>query len=165
MRHALPLSFALIATLLLACSSSSSTSSADCGPPPPLHCIAGCGGGEVGAVCENGNWHCPPQSFACVADAAIQDGAPTDAGEDVFDAGPPGDGGVPCGTATCDARNDYCQNDNGGAVPPEGGSASSYTCTPIPAACDAGKSCACINTNGCQCTDNGGAITVTCNFP
>jgi hypothetical protein len=100
-------------------------------------------------------------------DASSGDGggdgsSPSDAGSD---GALRSDADVPCGTTTGNAATDYCQNNNGGVPLQDGGLSSSYVCTPLPAACDGGVSCTCIQTGGCMCVDDAGAITVTCDFP
>lgn len=52
--------------------------------------------------------------------------------------------GFTCGNTTCNGLTEYCEHAAGGAMLPDGGGAEWWTCKPIPAACDANRSCACV---------------------
>jgi hypothetical protein len=107
----------------------------------------------------NGGWQCPIFAGICLDDAGGVDASPP------FDAGPPGDGGITCGTKECSAATQYCNIVGGGVALPDAGSNMSWTCEALPAMpCDAGTGCACIP-NACNCVDDGGAITNECFYP
>jgi hypothetical protein len=116
-------------------------------------CPEPCDAGFAAPECVEGSWVCPAEpAIACVVSP--------------IDAGPSTDGGLVCGPYVCDPGTTYCQNANGGAQPLDGGSSATYTCLPLPATCDGGTpSCACVNSDGCTCSEEGGAITVVCDFP
>ena len=52
--------------------------------------------------------------------------------------------GFACGSTTCDGVTQFCEHSAGGVMLPDGGANEWWTCKPIPAACDADRSCACI---------------------
>jgi len=52
--------------------------------------------------------------------------------------------GFACGSATCDGVTQYCEHAAGGAMTPDGGVNEWWTCKPIPTACVANRSCACV---------------------
>jgi hypothetical protein len=182
MRPPVLLVAALLAAPLLACSGSLETLAGDGGPggtgdaggrpdggvvdggwndsgcPPPAPmpaCSDGCGGVLPGPSCVDGRWQCPqPPEIECQVDAGTLDAS------------------FACGAAlTCNAATQYCQNDNGGVPLLDGGSNSSWACQSFPATCDGGAphSCGClvpVSTSGCFCNAaDGGAVTVTCDFP
>jgi hypothetical protein len=68
---------------------------------------------------------------------------------------------------TCDSSTTYCKVSEGGAAGADGGSKTTYACTPFPLTCGKNPSCQClgITTPGCKCDDSGGGLTVTCMFP
>ena len=114
--------------------------------------------------CVGYAWTCDPRTrswqksalgCACILDAGA------DSASAKRDAGP-----VVCGTMTC-GPNQYCNHSSGGAQPPDGGSTARDTCVPIPGACLADPSCACLEANGagCSCAEVDGSPVVTCNYP
>lgn len=52
--------------------------------------------------------------------------------------------GFACGNTTCDGVTQFCEHAAGGVMLPDGGANEWWTCKPIPAACVADRSCACI---------------------
>jgi hypothetical protein len=124
---------------------------------------------ETQVACATGDrcclgyaWTCDPTTrswqklglgCACILDAGT-DAAKRDAGPAV------------CGATTC-GTNEYCVHSSGGAQPPDGGSNARDTCAPIPAACVADPSCACLQANGrvCSCAEVDGHPVDTCNYP
>ena len=77
-----------------------------------------------------------------------------------------GDGGrgLACGpNLVCDPTTQYCSTFFGGpvGVPP------GYTCVDLPDGCPSPPTCGCIRGRGigCECTESGGRITVTCTAP
>jgi hypothetical protein len=137
-----------------------STSSSSC-PNAPIHCAAACDGPAPEPACQNGQWVCPAVPAILCADAApldAGDAAPHDASP--TDAARGDGGGIDCGPLTCDYTTQYCDIANGHFVD---GATTQYSCEPIPV-CEAGSGCVCL-TQGCACDDEGGAITVTCDFP
>ena len=69
-----------------------------------------------------------------------------------------------CGERTCDSRTQFCEAFQAGVALPDGGMPpTSYTCSPIPAACAATPDCACITagTSGVTCAEPKGRVTVT----
>jgi hypothetical protein len=109
-------------------------------------------------VCSTGTWQQSGLGCACQVEAGA------------VDAGP-----FTCGTSTC-AGGDYCQDHPPGIVPADGGSfPDAYECLPVPAACAATPTCACIestlpsgdacstHTPGVTCTDDGaGHVVLHC---
>jgi hypothetical protein len=77
------------------------------------------------------------------------------------DAGP-----LTCGNLTCRA-GEYCRVTTGGPVTPDGGVNTSYACTPLPDACAATPTCACLASQsvGCRCTDQPAGPNVECDVP
>lgn len=80
------------------------------------------------------------------------------------DGGTDGGARFPCGsTLTCDAKTQYCSIGVGGPCcgPPY------YTCASIPSQCTTAHTCACIESavNAQQCSESGGAVTVTFEYP
>ncbi len=70
----------------------------------------------------------------------------------------------PCGSnLSCDSATQYCKIGEGGpcCAPP------SYSCESIPASCSKDHTCACIKTavGAQQCTESGGGVTVTFQYP
>src|SRR5215472_6297105 len=100
---------------------------------------------------------------ACGGAAATGDDAswPTDAA--CADGGLGGEAGQPflCGSTTCYAGSEYCGIIAGGRILPQSG------CHPLPCACTPTVSCACVQPllPPCTCSDDGGALTLTCAFP
>lgn len=69
-----------------------------------------------------------------------------------------------CGDQTCDSRTDYCEAFVPGVQLPDGGGAPiQYTCQPVPSACTATPTCACIGSTvpDATCSENKGRVTVT----
>jgi hypothetical protein len=118
---------------------------------PPSGCIAifspvcGCNATTYANDCERQRARVQlDHSGAC---------APADAGAD---AGP--------GCAACNPLTDYCQMTIGGVpnAPPR------YACLPLPSACGASPSCACLTSVACSSVCAGSAsagLTVTCFAP
>ena len=115
-------------------------------PLVPLHCRQGSCTDDPPPVCVDGAWVCPMGPPSCYADS--------------------GGAVIACGPLSCDSATQYCRQASGGPPPPpDAGSDVSYTCESLPPACGASPTCACIQTNGCMCAEQGGQITVTCEFP
>jgi hypothetical protein len=55
--------------------------------------------------------------------------------------------GFACGNTTCNGVTEFCEHAAGGVMLPDGGANEWWTCKPIPAACVANRSCACITQN------------------
>jgi hypothetical protein len=104
------------------------------------------------AECVDGGWICPVHS------------CPIDAGRDTSLP----DAGIACGpTLVCDGATEYCRHVEGGPPPPPDASViGSYSCDPIPAACEPSPTCACIEANGaCTCTGSPDDFSVLCQVP
>jgi hypothetical protein len=92
-------------------------------------------------------------------------GESTDAGEDASlgaDASTADGGSFACGSVTCSWPGQYCSLT-------KTGSDTSANCMQAPFSCTSGATCGCVSpfeagTNGCSCADNGGAVTLTCNY-
>lgn len=135
---------------------------------PPL-----CGATPVPA-CVNGQWTCPaigPVKVAC--DGGV-DAANPDAVDGGMDAAIPdaaaADGGIPCGTMTCNSATQFCRVGRSGLGFPDSGvniSSSNYDCPAIPMQCGATPTCACISQfGGCTCGDDGGSLFLSqCVYP
>ncbi|HEY2518112.1 MAG TPA: hypothetical protein VGI39_44890 [Polyangiaceae bacterium] len=78
-----------------------------------------------------------------------------------------GGGSFACGSLTCDGTSEYCQVSEGGVVKPDGGANVSYACQAIPASCTNDVTCSCIQAqvHAQQCSESGGDVTVTFQFP
>jgi hypothetical protein len=120
-------------------------------PLVPIHCVGPCGQGSVDPLCVNGMWECPIIAGACPVEA-----------------GPPPPKPLACGSLTCNGNTQFCAESGGGAQPPDGGSNFTYSCDPIPAACTAAPTCACISANSgntCPCSQGPDGFTLACLFP
>lgn len=76
--------------------------------------------------------------------------------------------GFACGNTTCDGVTQFCEHAAGGAMLPDGGTNEWWTCKPIPAACVADRSCACIvqNAGGYVCeSEKDQKVTVLAPLP
>ena len=132
-------------------------------------CPSVCGGSSSPQpTCVDGQWTCPAlPAIECASDASLRndggdaasDGAPQDATRGDVSQGDAGS--LPCGPLTCEGATQYCSIVNGHFVD---GATTGYTCMTIPV-CDAGSGCACVASGACFCDDEGGTITVTCDFP
>jgi hypothetical protein len=78
-----------------------------------------------------------------------------------------GKGPFACGAMSCDAATQYCKIGEGGAGGPDGGANASYSCEPLPAACAADHTCTCVDkaVGGQLCSEKGGTLTVTFEYP
>lgn len=121
----------------------------------------------------DGQGECKPRPNACndiYAPVCTCDGtvAPNDCdaaanGNDVSILGgcTPPDGMFACGIGFCDASMYYCQK----SLSDVGGVPDSYTCAPLPDACNPGPAtCACLAGVACgdMCAEADGGLTVTC---
>ena len=76
---------------------------------------------------------------------------------------PPAGSAFACGTATCDARTQFCYSFSAGVAPTIG-------CNALPAACGASPGCACVTASfaptdcagALSCTEQEGQVHVTC---
>lgn len=171
------------ASVVVACSAGTLTGASDggtsdSGTPPG---DGGCVEPTEGTACTQGQHACASGGDVCCIGYAFvcqtsSGGGSTWRKESVgcacntgVDSGTtrPDAGAVVCGGKPCKA-NEYCTTAHGGAAPPDGGSNTSYVCTPLPAACIATPTCACLSNNGgggCSCSDSSGWPDVTCNYP
>jgi hypothetical protein len=136
-------------------SDASNGADACAGPVPAIACECPCGGGSTPLECTDGRWACGACPLLCIQDAGPP--PPSDAGH--FACGPDG--------VTCNANKQYCESASGGAQPLDGGTATTYTCRPLPSDCHGVSSCACVknSTAGCFCNESSGQVTVTCQYP
>jgi hypothetical protein len=136
-----------------------------CDPPgvwDPLEC--NCVIPSDASSCT-GSVHCFPgylwDSLTCQCLATVSndagDGAVANPEGGGVDAGPfacAGDDGT---TIQCDGRTQICDLAVGGCY----GCTHAPTCSPLPSACAANPTCACLATPADECSDNAGDITVT----
>jgi hypothetical protein len=143
-------------------------------PPPKLLCTVGCGGDTAPPACVDGTWQCPPAPpCAPVLDADVpDDGSIVDAGahDAIARDAVASDGGMFfCGpTTTCDSATTYCLVGEGGPPLPDGGTSIVYSCEPIPNACGAVATCACLRalpSADCACAEHDGEVKLECNVP
>jgi hypothetical protein len=130
----------------------------------------GCVSPTVGESCSPGEAACQPPNpccagyeWGCVAGAWQQEGLECACTTAPF----------ACGTTTC-SEGFYCEVQPPGIALPDSGVAAGYSCLPLPAACAASPSCACLGAAlgdgepcspsfGAMCTvDAAGNVTVTC---
>ena len=67
----------------------------------------------------------------------------------------------PCGADSCEIATEYCQRQ----ISDVGGEPDTYVCKPLPAACGAAPTCACLDTEACgdQCAGDGPlGLRLTC---
>jgi hypothetical protein len=127
-----------------------------------------CGGGDQQGMCLAKPQTCPTDyAPVCGCDrkvygnscAAAMAGVDLNAGEGCTAP----QGYFDCGTIFCHVGSEYCQKTYGGAFdsPP------TFTCKPIPAACNSSPTCDCFAGEECvmQCTMDQGNYTLTCLFP
>jgi hypothetical protein len=116
--------------------------------------------GAVDACCRGYAWICNSATHTWTK-AGLGCPCLVDAG--AHDAGP-----FTCGTETCTPAQ-YCETGSGGAVLPDGGTHVSYGCKPLPPACLATATCACVKAQGASCSDHctetGGHVDVQCLYP
>jgi hypothetical protein len=128
---------------------------AGCAGTAPV-CPQDCAGEGTQAVCFEGEWSC--FGTAC-ADAGAPDAATDDA-----DAAPL----FACGDLACDPTASYCEIVAGGPVLADGGTPTTYSCNPLPAACVGEATCGCIEGvqgAGCGCVASDGRVIETCEAP
>jgi len=132
---------------------SCSSNDVACQPPGDICCVG------YSWMCQNGAWVKAGVGCACQVDASV-----------TFDAGP-----FKCGSsATCISGTEFCVDQaagvDSGQSPPDGGTVAqdSYSCAPLPSACVADPTCACVTTHGgcptqvLSCTETNGQVTVHC---
>ena len=123
-----------------------------------------CGNGVAG-TCQPRPSACPfILDPVCACDGNTYDNAceASVEGHDVSSAGDctPPVGAFACGDTFCMEGVAYCERQASDLI----GSADSYECKPIPAACGGTPSCECLaeETCGTTCTEDGGGFTLTC---
>ena len=125
---------------------------------------------DAATSCQAAGGTCVPViPGACVGGTVLPNSCGPGVGVECCLSGMADGGGGPfaCGSLTCDGTKEYCQVSEGGAVKPDGGGNVSYACQPIPASCAADVTCSCIQNqvHAQQCSESGGDVTVTFQFP
>jgi hypothetical protein len=107
-----------------------------------------------------------PGSGGFIIDASTDDSSSDASADAGAEASAEAGGPFACGSVMCDPPMQYCSVNKTNF-----GSNTSYTCGMTPFGCDAGPTCACVQPfqpfdsgSGCTCTENNGAVTLTCPY-